>query len=81
MENKMILKEISKIKDLREHRGEVRGMDEKLIKEVDQTIETLCECIKGGVKNNLNSREISKMTNALAALITARANARIEKIG
>ena len=59
----------------------MRGRDEKLIKEVDQTIETLCECIKGGVKNNLNSREISKMTNALAALITARANARIEKIG
>ncbi len=56
-------------------------MNENLIKEVDQTIETLCECIKGRVKNNLNSREISKMTNALAALITARANARIEKIG
>lgn len=56
-------------------------MNENLIKEVDQTIETLCKCIKGGVKNNLNSREISKMTNALAALIAARANARIEKIG
>lgn len=57
------------------------GMNENLIKAVDQTIETLCKCIKGGVKNNLNSREISKMTNALAALITARANAIIEKIG
>lgn len=56
-------------------------MNEKLIKEVDQTIETLCKCIKGGVKNNLNNREISKMTNALALLITARANARIERIG
>ena len=55
-------------------------MNENLIKEVDQTIKTLCKCIKGRVKNNLNSREISEMTNALAALITARANARIEKI-
>ncbi len=55
-------------------------MNENLIKEVDQTIETLCKGIKDGVKNNFNSREISEMINALAILITARANARIEKI-
>lgn len=59
----------------------LEGMNENLFKEVDQTIEALCKCIKGRTDHYTSGKEISEMTNALAALITARANARIEKIG
>lgn len=55
-------------------------MDENLIKEVDQIIEATCKCIKTKIKRNINDKEISEMTNALAALITARANAATYKI-
>lgn len=46
--------------------------DEKVEKEIDKTIEKLCMLI-----NNLDGENIdiiSELTNALAALVTARAN-------
>ena len=56
-------------------------MNENLIKGVDQTIEALFKYIKGRTDHNVSGKEISEMTNALAALITARANVTIVKNG
>lgn len=50
-------------------------MGNKLIEKVDQTIEKVCECLNDRIERNVNAREISEMTNALASLISARANA------
>jgi hypothetical protein len=57
----------------------LEGMNENLFKEVDQTIEALCKCIKGRTDHYASGKEISEMTNALAALVTARANVTIVK--
>lgn len=56
-------------------------MDEKIIEKVDQTIEAVCKYIQNETDNHVDVGGLPEMTNALAALITARANARIEKIG
>ena len=56
-------------------------MDKNLIKKVDQTIEAICKCIKDKTDHMANAGEISVMTNALAALITARANATTYETG
>lgn len=50
---------------------------------VDKTIEALCDWIQKELNSDVGTEKntLTEMTNALAALITARANARIEKIG
>ena len=50
-------------------------MNENLIKEIDQTIEEICKCIKKNTNENAaDIGKISEIANALAALVTARAN-------
>ena len=49
-------------------------MNQNLIEKIDQTIEVLCERAESKAKYFADTKEVSEITNALAALITARAN-------
>lgn len=55
-------------------------MDKNLIEKVDQTIEAVCKCIESGAGSIVYAEEISELANALASLITARANAATSEI-